>query len=326
MRRLGTVLLVLLANTAFAQGPYAPNAETAGTDAIYHESELFISWASEIDLIRGHKDIANKSLGKVNFGDRNDVLGRSNKSAVSLGDSGIATVSFDGWVLNGSGPDFAVFENSFNNEFLELAFVEVSKDGKNFVRFPAYSETPANSQIGSFDLLDATNLKNLAGKYKLQYGTPFDLDDVGIDSVKYIRVVDVIGSIDSSIASKDVLGRIINDPYPTDFQNNGFYTGGFDLEAVGLINYDGKIFLNSEPAIGLSNPIKLFPNPAISSVAVECEGHNVIQIQDISGKTWVRTDVNANSTTIDVSELPKGLYQVSIKNEKNHFVTKLLVQ
>jgi len=50
---------------------------------------------------------------------------------VSLGDSGVADVTFAGAIYNGPGADFAVFENGFLNAtndslaFLELAFVEV---------------------------------------------------------------------------------------------------------------------------------------------------------------------------------------------------------
>ncbi len=309
-----------------SQGPYAPNAETQGTDAIWYESTVFKSWASQVTLERGYKDIADKSLGLVNFGVPEDAIGMSDRAAVSLGDSGVITLSFEGWLLNGPGADFAVFENSFNHEFLELAFVEVSKDGIHYQRFPAYSETPASTQISSFDLLDATNLKNLAGKYKVQYGTPYDLNEVGIDSIKYIRVVDVIGSIDSNIASRDANGRIINDPYPTDFQNNGFYTGGFDLEAVGLINYEGTIFLSQSPIASLRQHVKVYPNPVKSSLTVQTAQESQITIRDMSGKVWLAVHTSQNQNRIDVSQMNRGIYQVSVQNENEHFVTKLLVQ
>ena len=58
-------------------------------------------------------------------------------TVVSLGDGGSITLTFAHPLSDGTGPDLAVFENAFNDTFLELAFVEVSSDGANFVRFPA---------------------------------------------------------------------------------------------------------------------------------------------------------------------------------------------
>lgn len=312
--------------SSYGQGPYAPNSESAGTDAIHYESDQFVSWTSDIKLIRGYKDIANKGLGKVNFGEPSDALGKSDMSAVSLGDSGVAYVYFNGWILNKPGADFAVFENSFNHEFLELAFVEVSKDGVNYSRFPAFSETETSSQISSFDLLEASNIKNLAGKYKIQYGTPFDLDDVGIDSVHFIRIVDVVGSIDSTIGSKDSKGRLINDPYPTDFQNNGFYTGGFDLEAIGFINYEGEIFLGGNELVINQPNIEIYPNPAISVVTLSLILKSYVNIQDLNGKSWHKEYIEEGVSSLDVMSLPRGVYTVMVLNEKESFVSKLVLQ
>ncbi|MFN6048554.1 MAG: T9SS C-terminal target domain-containing protein, partial [Bacteroidota bacterium] len=50
----------------------------------------------------------------------------ASNGVVSLGDGGIATLTFDPPITNGDGFDFAVFENTFLDTFLELAFVEVS--------------------------------------------------------------------------------------------------------------------------------------------------------------------------------------------------------
>ena len=56
-----------------------------------------------------------------------------------LGDDGSLVLTFPAPIADGAGPDFAVFENAFSTEFLELAFVEVSSDGTNFTRFPAHA-------------------------------------------------------------------------------------------------------------------------------------------------------------------------------------------
>jgi hypothetical protein len=157
---------------------------------------------------------------------------------VSLGDGGRITLTFEQPITDGPGADFAVFENGFADGFLELAFVEVSSNGVDFVRFAATSLTPTVAQVGSFDLLDATNLHNLAGKYRAGFGTPFDLSDVArlsplvnVAQIAFVRLIDVVGSIDPAFRTLDALGTPVNDPYPT-----AFASGGFDLDAVGVIN------------------------------------------------------------------------------------------
>ena len=153
---------------------------------------------------------------------------------------GVAVVTFDQPISNGEGYDFAVFENALNSTFLELAFVEVSSDGVHFYRFPSVSNTQTTTQIANAGSVDATNLKNLAGKYMVGWGTPFDLAELAgysnldINNITHVRIVDVVGTIDPMYASIDKNGHIINDPYPTNFTDNG--TGGFDFSGVAVMN------------------------------------------------------------------------------------------
>ena len=230
-------LILLLSTTLFAQFPGAVG--TTGTTSIYKDSSAFISWATNCSVKRGYQDISNTSLGFANVGDSTMALGiAGSNGVVSLGDGGFAIVTFVNPITNGNGFDFAVFENSFSDVFLELAFVEVSSDGVNFFRFPATSNTQITTQIGPFDNTgDATKINNLAGKYRAQYGTPFDLQEliglVGLDinNITHIKIIDVVGSINPLFATYDINNNPINDPFPT-----GFASGGFDLDAVGVIH------------------------------------------------------------------------------------------
>jgi hypothetical protein len=186
-------------------------------------------------------DIANPGGGSASFGSGSEALGPADGNAshvVSLGDGGQITLTFDHAITNGPGADLAVFENSFSDTFLELAFVEVSTNGSDFVRFPAVSLTSTTTQVSSFGSLDPANLDNLAGKYRAGYGTPFDLSQVdglsaavNVNDIRYVRVLDVVGSINPSFGTHDSLGNLVNDPYPT-----AFASGGFDLDGVGVIH------------------------------------------------------------------------------------------
>ena len=235
-----------------AQNKYAPGAGNTGSTAIYTDSSVIKSWATGIELYRGWVNIADTSVkyngtNKASFGYPAIALGKAQNSpydVVSLGDSGVAILSFDRPISNGKGPDFAVYENGFytpagqkSTTFSELAFVEVSSDGKRFVRFPAVSLTPQSPQLGGFAAIDPTNIYNLAGKDIAGYGTPFDLDDIkdstGIDlnNIRFVKVVDVVGNINAPYASHDSKGHIVNDPWPTPF-----HSCGFDLDAVSVVN------------------------------------------------------------------------------------------
>lgn len=253
-------LIAAMPGIAAATGPYAPAADQPGTTAIPAASPLIKAWATSVtSLVRGRQNISLSSGALTSYGTAASAIGAPTATVdngsnalhgsnvlptVSLGDGGSITVSLTTPVTNGPGADFAVFENGFIPSFLELAFVEVSSDGTNFVRFPAVSCTQATTQIGQFTSttsnpqLDARNIHNLAGKYLAGYGTLFDLEDVksasalvNVNRITHIRMVDVVGSINPAYGSRDSLGNLINDPWPTEF-----FSGGFDLDAVGAIN------------------------------------------------------------------------------------------
>lgn len=226
MKKFCALSALLFAANAQA-GPFAPAAGQSGSTAIHKDSDLFNAWATGYldynpgaDLTASFKT-PEKALGKA-LGDSLDI--------VSLGNGGSITLTFEHSIRNGGGYDFAVFENSFSNNFLELAWVEVSSNGTDFFRFNNYSYTPAS--VSAFGSIDPTNLDGLAGKYKQGYGTPFDLGELvglnGLDvnNVGYVRLLDITGAG----GERDTLNNPIYDPYKT--------TGsaGFDLEAIGVMH------------------------------------------------------------------------------------------
>ena len=231
-----TLLAITFGVSSLYAGSFAPAAGQDGSTAISISDPAFVAWASGIELVRGPVDIKNPTGATASYGSPEAALGNTS-SVVSLGDAGYATLTFDQPITDGEGWDFAVFENSFSDTFLELAFVEVSSDGENFFRFDAVSESSQETQIGGFGAVDTTNIHNLAGKYRAGFGTPFDLAELAgtagldVNAITHVRVVDVIGCIDDGFCSYDSLGNKVNDPYSTPFASSGF-----DLAAVGVIN------------------------------------------------------------------------------------------
>ena len=298
-----------------AQGAYAPAAGEVGTTAIHKDSNAFVGWGEQVAVARGYKDILNQNQGLVNFGSDLDATGVADGQAVSLGDSGVATITFEFPIIDGLGPDFAVFENGFSATFLELAFVEVSSDGVNFFRFPAQFTLDAN-QIGSFGTSDPTHIHNLAGKYQVNYGTPFDLADIPDNllldksNISHVRIVDVIGNIGNH-QQYDSEGRAINDPYPTAFDQ-----GGFDLDAVGVINSSMQTSLDTYKATN----ILVYPNPTSDYLRVKAAGLKSVEIIDLSGKTVVFS----STKEIELSNIPKGVYFAKINTDNGSFTKRII--
>lgn len=285
---------------------FAPPAGVTGSTAIPAESDLFVNWAVEVDVERGWQNIEDQSLGVTEIGTTESALGMPNDpDVVSLGDGGMATLTFDLPIRNGEGFDFAVFENSFDGIFLELAFVEVSSDGENFVRFPATSNTQTDEPIGSFGWIDATQINNLAGKYQSLYGTPFDLEELAgiaeldIEKITHIRLIDVVGSLDEMYASYDQNGNAINDPFPTPFPS-----GGFDLDAVGVIHQSSTTTIQNTDKQPLN--LNTYPNPVPQGQDVN------IQLTNISN--WNQSQFRLYNSYGELVKIQWQSHAISTKN------------
>lgn len=301
-----------------ASAQYAPQAGISGSTAIAAGSSQIVAWASGCSLQRGYKDVAQPQMGYATSGDSASAIGAADNFIVSLGDSGVATLSFPHPIVNGAGADFVVFENGFANPanaeeaFLELAFVEVSSDGIHYFRFPSSSLTQTDAQIpGAGVYMNARMLNNLAGKYIANNGTPFDLQEMegisGLDvnNIIRVRVIDVIGSIGAH-ASWDKDGNIINDPYPT-----AFPTGGFDLDAVGVINQ------NMATGIGAQQKplVKVYPNPTAGEVRIEATKAISLTVRAATGSLLLQKSNDANMA-VDLSKFGAGIYFFHFKDSE----------
>ncbi|MBI5539262.1 MAG: T9SS type A sorting domain-containing protein [Bacteroidia bacterium] len=310
MRVILFILFVFIVESAFSQ--YPPAAGLTGSTAIYKDSSIFVSWAKSCIVQRGFVDISVSHDSITTGGIEVDAIGKADNFTISLGDSGVAVTSFFPAITNGNGFDFAVFENSFDGNFLELAFVEVSSDSIHWYRFNAASLTQTDVQVTTFGLLEPTKINNLAGKYSALYGTPFDLQELSgkpylnIDSVSFVKIIDVVGSINGSYTSFDSQGNKINDPFPTPF-----FTSGFDLDAIGVINERPQNVNDIE----IEN-ITVYPNPFTEKVNADINGCGFYEIVDITGKIlYTASFCNYISVSTDIVE--NGIYflKVSIGNK-----------
>ena len=314
MTRLLFCSFILVPFITMAQGSFAPDADTPGTTAIASDSSVFVLWATECELVRGYEDIAVLPQVEASYGEAANAIGEPGANGlVSLGDAGTATLAFSEPIGNGPGWDFAVFENSFSNTYLEFGFVEVSSDGLNYVRFPSMSEIQTATQIGSFGETDATLVNNLAGKYRVLFGTPFDLEELkeipnlNVNAITHVRIVDVVGTIDPAYAAYDSEGTIVNDPYPTPFESSGF-----DLDAVGVIHTASSLSISEQ---GLA--FQVYPNPTTEWIRLNSvKPINSIEVYSMMGKLILSIPFPSN-TPIDISFLPEGNYLLRAIGEKS---------
>jgi hypothetical protein len=302
-------------------GQFAPPAGQEGTTAIVSDSSLISGWAGAPEIIRGAMDIAQPENGEVTFGNPADASGVADNAVVSLGDGGKATFSLETVLSDHPGPEFAVFENSFSDEFLELAFVEVSSDGETFVRFPAVSLTQTETQVGGFSTLDANKIHNLAGKYRAGFGTPFDLQDlsdstnVDISAITHIRIIDVIGSIAEAYATHDSEGNKVNDPYPTAFES-----GGFDLDAVAFLE---ESTLSQEEVF--AKKVALYPNPVKDRITIEVNEHASYLLRNSSGQILEKGMLVKGSQSFSWGHFTNGVYILQISGKEKSILKKIII-
>lgn len=273
--------------------PESPWAHADPQDPNAVINPIFRGWATEVVSYQPAPGLAaqwsdpNMALGSVT-GSNVDIvsLGDLSREQISQGvPPGQITLSFSEPIRQGRGYDFVVFENGFVSSanwghgsvagqmFAELAYVDVSSNGQDFVRFPAVSLTtePVDFLFGT---IDVSKVYNLAGKHPNSYGTctgtPFDLQElthdpkvvsdlVDINDIRYVRIVDIPGSgdfYDEAVMHIDPNTRPAWDYYAN---NHPIYdtwdtssvplhpSGGFDLEAIGVLKeqkYSADIDLN----------------------------------------------------------------------------------
>lgn len=315
------VTSVLFFGISAVYSQYAPPADQQGTTAIHADSNIFIAWANNCVVDRGYADISNQSLGMAIYGDDESGIDKPDNGVVSLGDGGIAILSFDVPIADGLGWDLAIFENSFTDDFLELAFVEVSSNNINYFRFNSVSLTQQEIQTETFGLTDATKINNLAGKYRGYYGVPFDLselkniDVLDIYNITSVRIIDVVGSIDSTYASFDSEGRIINDPWPTPFESSGF-----DLDGIGIINNRDNTSITE---IIKNKGGLIFPNPVDNNFRIN-NSHKIDRVIISSMGGHIIKNIAMPDEYIDISFLTAGYYIISIYCDDTILTDKLI--
>lgn len=321
------ILQCLMMASIASWGQFAPQAGLIGSTAIHKDSSIIQSWGQLCSITRGWLDVADTTLGKASFGDSSKALGIADGDIVSLGDGGSASYFFNEAIQDHVGYDFAIFENGFINPsdsnlaYLELAQVSISSDGIHYATFKSICNLDSNTQIAGFgDYTDCRAIHNLAGKYAGNYGTPFDLAElinepfIDIASIRYIKITDAIGTLNSLVACRDSNNHPINDPYPTPFPSCGF-----DLDALALLKPPAPTSITNQTF----KTIRLFPVPFGDQLIIEAKDIKSVRIRNMFGQTLF---LQTQAEKINTSAWPGGIYFIELNFSDGSVITQKILK
>lgn len=111
------------------------------------------------------------------------------------------------------------------------------------------------------------------------------------------------------------ISQIANNPHMTEISNTGYIY--FDYNSAIITNtHVSRIFHDVVSGIQpISAALKLFPNPASSTLNLKSEIPGEISVIDISGKVLMKKEIISDQT-IDISNLSNGLYHIQFESSK----------
>ena len=107
---------------------------------------------------------------------------------------------------------------------------------------------------------------------------------------------------------------------------------GTNYYRLKIIDADGEFVFSKVVAVRMDNEgtLQIFPNPATNTLFMQARGMNgkaTIQITDVSGRKLIEEKImltNLTSHTVNIKELPKGMYYLLIstpsKSERVKFI------
>jgi len=215
-------------------------------------------------------------------------------------------------IVDGPGPDFTVFENPFfvggdsNSVYREAGIVSVSRDGVNFTEFPFQGAPLWHNLAGCTPTLGGDPLDP-----RVSGGDKFDLAEIGIDSVHYVKIVDAAGRV----------------------ADNG---PSFDLDAIAALHLAGVATGLRDVAAGIPGEITLeqnYPNPfnPSTTIAFEISRQEFVRLEVFNAlgrevTTLVAGTREAGTHTVlfDASRYASGVYFCRLQTE-NRSITKPMI-
>lgn len=229
-------------------------------------------------------------LGLPDTSARYEIPQASPEQICSLGFGGEIILSFHNKILRDlPGKDFSIFENAFYapefpQMFIEPGRVSVSKDGITYIDFPYDPLT----FIGCAGITPTNGDKNPLNPLE-SGGDGFDLSDIGIDSVRYIKISDIASLL---LNRKHPL----YDPVAT----------GFDLDAV--------VGLHLEEIDPISISI------GGNSIKINSETESVYSMYSIDGRKVSYIEKPSKDSEIPFASITNGIYGLVVTSSDNKYL------
>jgi len=251
-------------------------------------------WADEVVTVSygpgagfGQSYFPENVLGPPDSSASAQIPSQSPAELLALGSGGEIVLRFDEpGITDGPGPDFTVFENVFvygdNLAFTETAFVAISADGVTWHEFPWDAETfdglaGVTPTHGNADPCDPA----------VSGGDSFDLADLNLDTVYYVRLTDTDGEVDDAGPS-------------------------FDLDAVVAMHC---LSVEHEPDPVLPHDLVLhaWPNPFNSSITISAHtSSKIIHIFDSLGRTVAVVPIHQGRAVWNAEGVSSGVFLIRV--------------
>ncbi|MCG8701151.1 MAG: Ig-like domain-containing protein, partial [Bacteroidales bacterium] len=117
--------------------------------------------------------------------------------------------------------------------------------------------------------------------------------------------------VDNSVVEIVVEEGVVND-----------LTGSGNLSSVFRVRYQYSSISN----LAIQNQLNVYPNPASSELNIELDdydGHIQVEIHDLSGRVMMPNIELQNGSSLDVSDLPEGMYYLNMIINKQLVTRKL---
>ena len=137
--------------------------------------------------------------------------------------------------------------------------------------------------------------------------------ELDVNAITHIKLIDVVGTINPAYATYDSQGNIINDPYPTEFPS-----GGFDLDAIGVI-HSASESLNDVDNLSF----RVYPNPSTGVFGCKVENKVKYSVQDLSGKV-ILSGTSEGNMSIDLTDYLNGVYYMKVESNGSNSTIKLI--
>ena len=85
--------------------------------------------------------------------------------------------------------------------------------------------------------------------------------------------------------------------------------------------------ITSSPVVSATNKMSVYPNPFTREISIRFNGNvEIISIKIISVEGLLVKEINGRNRNLNLSELPKGVYILSVNTEEGHFEQRIVKQ